>query len=168
MIIRRTLFNANLADNFGGAIAQSEASDVTVFDSTFSVNESGGSGGAVALVGSPNANLQIYNTTIAQNTSNVDGGGVFVFFNNAPANERNTVKIRNTMLVGNFAPESSELHFTGETFAGNISLDHNLLGSGRVTYGSTTNTLKFLPVSITNSRILTSDFEDVPDQSSAC
>lgn len=161
-IIRNSLFRNNNSLNQGGGIGISNASRVTIYDSSFSGNSADEYGGGISLAAAPESELFMYNTTITENTAGISGGGVSLFFDiPAGQTEGNSAVIRNSIISGNTAPDFSEVFFTNQSLAINLDIRNNLLGTNSSTYSESVNSLIFLS-SDTNNIIATPFFENTP------
>ena len=117
-VISRTTISQNSARNEGGAIAQT-AGDVSVVNSTVSLNEAGGYGGGV--FGDGSGTLEALHTTIAGNDSSTLGGGIVV-------SGTQTTSLARTIVAGNTnaGTTASDCAGTGTL----TSLGYNLVGAG--------------------------------------
>jgi len=141
-IIRNSVIWGNTAQNQGGGIGLSSNSIVSIFDSTISNNQAIERGGGIALAASPNSHLSIINSTISENHSDGDGGGISLFF--AATTQKSTVNIKNSILSGNTAILSDDVHFINSDESGEQDIRFNVLGSKSSNYLSSTNNLIFL------------------------
>ncbi|MBB1089707.1 hypothetical protein HUU61_00240 [Rhodopseudomonas palustris] len=112
LTVTNSLFVKNYAEGVGGAIDAGDSESVmTVQNSTFSENNAGRDGGAIWLY----SDVTILNSTFTGNYAAGQGGSVSRYLG--------TLKIGNTISIGNFAPTASEV--SGEL----TSLGNNLFGS---------------------------------------
>ncbi len=86
----------NLSSNMGGAINNDEEASLTVSHSTFSNNNSGGEGGAIANEDEL-TELSVSNSTFSGNSSAMDGGGAIFNSNDTT----NTVTLLNVTITNN-------------------------------------------------------------------
>lgn len=154
--IRNSLIRDNRAVQGGGGIGLSAFSEVNVYDSTISNNTSV-FGAGVALAGSPDLSLGLYNTTITGNSATTWGGGVYLFFTETI--ESSPIVIRNTIVSGNDAAVSKEVHFINPSSATGLSFQNNVFGTSANTYLESVNSQSFLTDS---NLVLTSDYLSIP------
>lgn len=147
----------NSAANQGGGIGLSSNSSLTIFDSTISNNQAGEQGGGIALAASPNSHLSIINSTISENHSDGEGGGISLFFA-ATTQTKSTVNIKNSILSGNTAPASRDVHFIDSIESGEQDIRYNILGSNSTNYITSTNSLIFFTPE--NNNILATGLTD--------
>lgn len=135
---------ANQGDQGGGMGVVGANSTVTVTNSTFAFNSATGtfSQGAGIYIGFPDgAVVNLINDTIAQNTTNTNGGGVYVtsFSNSTPVlNVQNCIIALNTQFGTNFGFPNGDLYRNN----GLINASNNIisaLGIGVFTNGPTIN-----------------------------
>ncbi|MDB4511847.1 right-handed parallel beta-helix repeat-containing protein [Arenicella sp.] len=136
-VISNSLIWGNTARIQGGGIGLSSNSSVFIFDSTISNNQSEERGGGIALAGSSNSHLSIINSTVVENDADLEGGGISLFFTSTQ--DRSTVNIKNSILSGNTAPVSNDVHFIDPNESGQQDIRYNLLGSKATNYISSTN-----------------------------
>jgi len=141
-VIRNSLIRDNSAAQHGGGIGLSSPSEVRVYDSTISNNYSGGRGGGISLAVAPDSSLSLLNTTITENSADNRGGGLYLYMGESSI--KNSAVIRNTIISGNTAPISKEVHLVNPESASGLDIRNNVLGTSANTYGESVNTLHFL------------------------
>ncbi len=97
-----TVENSTISGNSagsGGGIYGGSSSTITVANSTISGNEASSSGGGI--FGSNNSTITVVNSTISGNSAEYGGGGIYGYV---------TVNILNSIVVGNYAGETSNAY----------------------------------------------------------
>ncbi len=117
--IERCLFEGNRALNeYDGGAISIERGTFNIENTVFSLNQAQGMGGAIHVY--DNATISIVNCTIANNSTNIDGGGGLSAFVGC------TINIINVIFWGNTAPTGNDI----ECGASSINVDHAVLAYG--------------------------------------
>ncbi len=120
--IANAIFQHNVAERNGGAIAFTVARDAGALDvvNTLIVDNKGTRGGGIYVYGGENGTAVVHlgNVTVADNTANL-GGGIYA--------ERTSVELANTIVATNKATNGVDFAlFNGAT----VTASHSLIGNG--------------------------------------
>ncbi|WP_197998912.1 choice-of-anchor Q domain-containing protein [Gimesia aquarii] len=118
LFISSSTFFKNTANVSGGALSNSGADKVTIYNSTFSENKARFNGGAIDLFG--NTDFSVINSTIVGNgTTTFTGGGIYSF-QSTP-----NFTLRNSIVAGNRSGPS----FSPAQIDGSYSGQNNIISS---------------------------------------
>jgi predicted outer membrane repeat protein len=120
------------SDTDGGALYKLGSSRLTLSNSTFSVNLSNKSGGALVLAGGP---VTLTNVTVSDNAASVSGGGIYV----ASISRPSVVELDNVTISNNIADDNNNrdgdgggiflqagaVNVQNSIIAGNFDTPHN-------------------------------------------
>jgi len=116
VILRNTTVDDNTASSGpGGGVLSGGI--LTIFDSTLSGNNANEVGGAILSVPSPTGTLTIAGSTLTQNVSGLDGGGIF--------NGGGQMTISSTTLDNNLADNGGGIYSSGTVTMTNSTLSQN-------------------------------------------
>jgi len=94
--LKSSTVSGNTASFSGGGISTHSSSSVTLYNTTVSNNDGAGLGGGIA------GPVTLVNSTVSGNAATFRGGGIYNF--------TDTATITNSIILGNYAPNSPEIH----------------------------------------------------------